>query len=193
MRLAVFLFFPSFAFAQQTASTSAPCSPIAPANTGSITINCPGISKEQGQKMLAILNKILANQLDPNLVMAKLDEIERDIKALKRGIYSSYDFNGVKRDERPGVTAVTAGEEVDAFQKMMALQANRQWAELLKTAEDQVKKTPDWLTPYLFSGIANANLGKKSAAIKRLGFVRDEAAGNPDYEDADRILRLLQK
>lgn len=54
------------------------------ANTGSsvsnVTIHC-GIGQEQGQKMLAVLNKILANQLDFAVVMGKLDEIEAAQKA----------------------------------------------------------------------------------------------------------------
>lgn len=83
MRLAVFLFFSSIAFAQQSASTSAPCSPIAPNNKGSITINCPGMSKEQGRKMIAILNKILANQLDPDAVMKLLESTSKNVEEIR--------------------------------------------------------------------------------------------------------------
>lgn len=83
MRLVVFLFFSSLALAQQSATTSAPCSPITPYNTGSITINCPGMSQERSRKMLAILNRILANQLDPDLVMVKLDEIQQGVSAIE--------------------------------------------------------------------------------------------------------------
>jgi Skp family chaperone for outer membrane proteins len=83
MKLAAMLFFSFLTFAQQSATTSAPCSPIAPENTGTITINCPGMSKEQGQKMLAILNKIQANQLDPDVVMTKLDEIRSGVSSIK--------------------------------------------------------------------------------------------------------------
>jgi hypothetical protein len=65
------------------ASTKGLCSV---ANTGSdnkIQITC-GIGKNQGQKMLAILNKILANQLDPDAVMGKLDEIKEDVEQLRK-------------------------------------------------------------------------------------------------------------
>jgi hypothetical protein len=58
------------------ATTSGSCSP---ANTGSnntFTIKC-GIGQKQGQQMLDILNKILANKLDSEQVMAKLDEIQK--------------------------------------------------------------------------------------------------------------------
>lgn len=57
-----------------TASTSGSCSPANTGNGNTFTIKC-GIGQEQGQKMLAILNKILANQLNPDTVMAKLDDI----------------------------------------------------------------------------------------------------------------------
>jgi hypothetical protein len=83
MRLMVLLFFSSFAFAQQSSTTTAPCSPIAPDNTGTITINCPGMSKEQGEKMAAILNKIQAKQLDLDSIMTALAEINDKTPKLK--------------------------------------------------------------------------------------------------------------
>jgi hypothetical protein len=73
VRLVMVLLLSSVGLAQQSNTTSAPCSPIAPNNSGSITISCPGMSKEQGQKMIDILNKILANRVDTNAVMEKLD------------------------------------------------------------------------------------------------------------------------
>jgi Skp family chaperone for outer membrane proteins len=82
MRYLILLFFSSFAVAQ-SATTSGPCSPIAAQNTGSITINCPGISGEEGRKMLAILNRIIANQINPDLVMVKLDEIQHGVSSIE--------------------------------------------------------------------------------------------------------------
>lgn len=164
------------------------------ANSGSqntFTINC-GVGKEQGQKILAILNKILSKQLDPDAVMAKLDEIGIDVGKIRSGVYSGYDFNGTRRDQRPGVFSATAGEETGTFQQMLKLQSDRKWRELLALAERQIKRTPDWLTPYLFSGVAEANLGNTSAAIARLKYVQEQAAGNPDYKDAERLLEILQ-
>ena len=65
------------------AETTGPCSPAVSGNNNQFTMNCKGIDKEQGQKMLAILNKILANQLDPAAVTAKLDEILKVINPAK--------------------------------------------------------------------------------------------------------------
>jgi len=83
MKLLGLLLFSSVAVAQQSATTTAPCSPVAPDNVGSITINCPGISKEDGRKMIAILNRILSNQINPDLVMVKLDEIRHGVSSIE--------------------------------------------------------------------------------------------------------------
>lgn len=86
MRLLVLLLLSTAALAQQTSTTMAPCSPIAPDNNGSITINCPGISQEQGRKMLVILNRILANEIDPEVVMVKLDEIQHGVTSIEKDL-----------------------------------------------------------------------------------------------------------
>ncbi len=187
------LLLPLLASSQQTSTTTGPCSPVAPNNTGTITIQCGGLSPKLGNQLVAILNRIAKNQLDPDAVMAKLDEIGKDVKKLGRGIYSGYDFNGGKRDQRPGYSRVTVGEEAVVFETMARLQNEHDWSELLKIAEAQIKKTPDWLTPYLFSGVANAQLGRRSAAIERLEFVVDQSAGDPNYGDAARILSALRQ
>src|SRR6185295_15665900 len=57
------------------ATTRGACSP---ANTGSnnrFTFYCNGIGAAQGAQLLNLLNQVLAKQVDPALVMAKLDEI----------------------------------------------------------------------------------------------------------------------
>jgi hypothetical protein len=76
------------------ARTGGPCSV---ANTGSdnkIQISC-GIGKEQGQQMLAILNKILTDHLDTNAVMTKLDEIQSGVSSIK----SELDNNEKQKEE----------------------------------------------------------------------------------------------
>ena len=67
------------------ATTAAPwtrgsCSPVVTGQNDQFTIHCPGMTNEQGEKLLGIVNKILANELDPQLVLAKLDEIQRGLK-----------------------------------------------------------------------------------------------------------------
>lgn len=83
--LAVFLFVALPCFAQTTTSgtaeTSGPCSPAVSGSKNIFTIKC-GIDEKQGREMLKILNEILRNQIDPNAVMTKLDEIQKGIRQL---------------------------------------------------------------------------------------------------------------
>jgi hypothetical protein len=51
-------------------------------NSNTFTITC-GIGKQQGDALLKIMNKILANQLDPDAVMAKLDEIQKGVEKIR--------------------------------------------------------------------------------------------------------------
>lgn len=59
------------------AETKGTCSPAVSGNNNQVSIRCQGISEEQAKRMTSILNKVLANQIDPDLVMGKLDEIEK--------------------------------------------------------------------------------------------------------------------
>ena len=65
------------------AITRGSCSPANTGNNNTFTIAC-GIGKEQGDALLQIINKILANQLDPNTVMTKLDEISSGVRDIQR-------------------------------------------------------------------------------------------------------------
>jgi len=115
--------------------------------------------------MLAILNKILANQLDPDAVMAKLDEI---LKAVNPNIPAkTYFCNGQWRVAGPGAHAgfeINMGGDDSAFQTMLRLNNSRQYADLLKACIAQVSSAPEWLTPRLFCGLAYLGTGDKARA-----------------------------
>ena len=186
----LFCFWVANAQPKPSIETTGPCSPIATGNNNTFNITC-GIGKQQGDALLKIMNKILASQLDLDAVMKKLDEIGKDVKGIRQGVYEGYDFNGTKRQQVPGRSVAVGGEEIGVFQQMMSLNGAKDWSGLLDLADAQILKTPNWLTPYLFSGIANLNLGNRDAGIARLEFVRAQSAGHPDYADADRILKQL--
>jgi hypothetical protein len=146
------------------AETAGACSPAVTGNKNTFTINC-GIDKKQGQKMLEILNKILANQLDPDAVMAKLDEI---LKAVNPNIPAkTYFCNGQWRTAGPGPHAgfeVIMGGDDSAFQEMARLNNSRQYTELVRVCLAQIHSAPEWLTPRLFCGLAYLGTGDKLKA-----------------------------
>ena len=59
--------------------------------------------------------------------------------------------------------------------------------------EEQIQKTPEWLTPYLCAGVANANLDRFDEAIHRLEYVEKMAACNPEYSAATRVLNQVRR
>jgi hypothetical protein len=78
---------PCFCLSQSStgaASTKGNCSPAVSGNANQFKITCTGVNKEQGEKMLRLLNEILAKQLDPNAVMSKLSEISSGIQDIQR-------------------------------------------------------------------------------------------------------------
>jgi hypothetical protein len=80
----LFLLLAASCCAQTTgnADTKGPCSPAVSGSGNRFTISCQGISKEQGDKMLQILNTILANQANSESITAKLDEILKAVQSL---------------------------------------------------------------------------------------------------------------
>ena len=71
------LFFSSIVLAQQSPTTSGACSPIAPGNSGTITINCQGIPRKLGTKIVTLLNK---NQDSAKDALAKMDRCVHSIE-----------------------------------------------------------------------------------------------------------------
>jgi hypothetical protein len=104
-----------------------------------------------------------------------------------------YEFNGVKHTQEGNKFTAIAGEEMGVFQKLVELQKQQDWPTLRDVCEERIKKSPEWLTPYLFAGVAYAHLGDREQAVKRLEYVDKQAAGNSEYSDAGRLLEVLRK
>lgn len=130
---------------------------------------------------------------DLQSVRSQAAELAIRAQNAERGISDTYDFNGGHRQNMGGGRVVLAvGPEAGVFQKIFRLQSDKDWNELKEVCDDQIKATPTWLTPYLFSGIANANLGNLAVAKERLQFVVAKAGSDPNYSDAARILAQIE-
>ena len=129
---------------------------------------------------------------DLRSVREQATELAMRAQNSERGVSDFYEFNGAHRQTSGGSTKVTVGREMDVFQKIVKLQSDKDWNELKVLCEDQIAKTPTWLTPYLFSGIANANLGTVAEAKERLEFVVTKAGNDSSYSDASRILAQIK-
>lgn len=67
------------------AETTGPCSPAVTGGNNQFTIKCEGgISKQQGDALLKILNKILEDRIDPDAVMDKLSDIQKGVKEIRK-------------------------------------------------------------------------------------------------------------
>jgi hypothetical protein len=184
------------------ATTAAPwtrgsCSPAVTGQNDQFTIHCPGMANEQGEKLLGIVNKILANELDPQLVLAKLDEIQRGLKPNLP--VKTYFCDGMWQSIGPKADTVldskTGGNDFD-FLNMISLFKSNQYPKLLKTCLASIDSEPSWLTSRLFCGLAYAHLNDK---VKAQAMLREfESKAGPSYDalpchDMSVILRALLK
>jgi hypothetical protein len=144
----------------------------------------------QNQKLLGDIQKYQADLLARD---ERIRELESAARAAKRGVVDRYDFNGAKRVQSGGTSSVTVGAEVGVFQQLVELEKAKNYAEIIRVAEAQITRTPEWLTPYFFLGVALANTGKRTEAIKRLEFVVNQAAGDPQYRRAADLLATLRR
>jgi hypothetical protein len=122
------------------ATSSGPCSPANTGNKNTFTIKC-GIDQKQGQEMLSIMNKILANQLDTNAVMTKLDEI---LKAVNPNLPAKvYLCDGSSRTLGPTAdSALTSNYSIapdPSFQEMISLHNSGNYKELLNVCLAQMQ------------------------------------------------------
>ncbi len=156
MKVFALAFLPLLALAQQSSTTSGPCSPVAPNNSGAITINCSGLSAKQGDQMLKILNKILTDRLDTDAVLKKLDEI---LHAVNPNLPAkTYFCNGQWKTVGPSAVAalsIETGGDDTAFQAMIRLNNAHEYSELLGLCQAQI------LSPKLFCAVAHLMTGKK--------------------------------
>lgn len=145
------------------------------------------------QQNTELVGKIENYQKDLNEKDRTIKELEEKAKKAERGITLTYDFNGAQRKTtRPGHISLSHGPEVEIFKKMQELETQRNYTELVTLCEEQIEKTPEWLTPYLYIGIAFANLGNRDKAIEMFEYVKQNSFGDSAYSQTNDFLERLK-
>jgi hypothetical protein len=177
-------------------SKDSTCSNIV-ALAGNVDIKCSSLTPAQ-RKIIegipAILSKILANQLNTEAVMAKLDEI---LKAINPNIPSkTYFCDGIWRTSGPSANAAVAisiGGDDHAFQTIIRLQNAGKHKELLEFCLAQIQSTPEWLTPKLFSALAYLALGDSEKAKAMLAEFESKAGDAYDTDGCKQASEYLHE
>jgi len=124
----------------------------------------------------------------------KLEKLEYSTKRLKAGVSTTYEFNGARRETtKPGNISLHLGPEVEVFRKMKEFESQGRYTELIALCKEQIEKTPEWLTPYFYLGLAFANLGNKESAIEMFEYVKENAFGDTAYSEVNYFLERLRK
>lgn len=138
-------------------------------------------------------NRAAAQQRELATAAQTIRDLEIKAEKAARGMVETFDFNGARRvSSRPGHINLAEGPEVEVYKRMVELQNAKKWAELRQAADAQTRTTPDWLTPYLFLGVAYANLGNKNEALRAFQHVVAKAHGDPAYAEAGQLIQRLQ-
>jgi hypothetical protein len=190
LRIGTFLFAGILALAQtlptiKQDATNASCSNIVALAGSKVNLNCSNLTPGQRKALdgiPAILNKILSDQLDPEAVMKKLDEI---LHAVNPNLQVRAFFcNGTWRDMGPSANAglsINMGGDDSVFRQMVDLNNTGKYADLLSLCMVQKQSTPDWLTPKLFCGMAYSALGDPAKAKADLAAF--DARTGPAYSE----------
>ncbi len=145
-----------------------------------------------------------------NQLLAKLDEYQNDLaakeheieelkekaKKAERGVTEYYLPSGTIRRTDGGNIHVD-NTLVNVFNQMKELKEHKEYTDLRNVCQDQIRKNPNWPTPYLFLGVALGNLGDVEEAINE--FERFLEIAPPEsgygYEDfrtqAQRLIERL--
>ncbi|MCK5850689.1 MAG: hypothetical protein KAH23_07205, partial [Kiritimatiellae bacterium] len=77
------------------------------------------------------------------------------------------------------------------FKQLLNLRKKKNFKSLAYTSNLQIKRNPDWLTPYFFLGIANIEMGQTNKAIENLRHVCDNTPFDPSYRQAHDLLKHI--
>jgi hypothetical protein len=165
------------------ATTKADCSPAVTGSNNNFKFSC-GVGKEQGEQIIALLNKMLAKD-DTSVVIDKLNELLRRTNPNLR--VKTYRCNGEWISTGPGASAMSetysggVADVVPLYQEMGKLNNAGQYSELLKKSLAEIESKPEWLTPRLFASLAYLAINDRQSAKTMLAYY-DSMTG-PAYNE----------
>ena len=77
--------------------------------------------------------------------------------------------------------------------KMIELNENSKSQQLLDLADENIKKYPDWQTPYAFKGFALVKMGKESEGMKLIFDVAEKTKDDPSFSQIHDIAKRLRE
>ncbi|MBE9566009.1 MAG: hypothetical protein IMF16_04595, partial [Proteobacteria bacterium] len=93
-----------------------------------------------------------------------------------------------------GSTIAIGDGRTMAWGTIESLHDAKNWEELARVCEEEIESTADWLTPYLFAGVAYVNLDNPRNARRRLEQFSKRASANPDYADwHSQCIQILEQ
>lgn len=92
-----------------------------------------------------------------------------------------------------GVLDSKTGGNDSEFLNMISLLEKKNYPELLKKCQANIKSTPDWLTPRLFCGLAYAGLNRNAEAESMLAEYQKKAGPDYDVPDCHNMLVILRR
>jgi hypothetical protein len=162
-----------------SAKTSGDCSPSVTGSNNNFKFSC-GVGKEQGEQIVALLNRLLATN-DTSQVIVKLNEILK--RTNPNATVTTYDCQGNMRSDTQstGQFMMNRGSPGEYLEPMLTLYNTGQFSKLLTECLAQIQLKPEWLTPRLFCGWAYGAMGDRVNAKKMLD--EYDASFGPAYND----------
>jgi len=137
-------------------------------------------------------------QFRANELQDKLEEQkEEEISAITDK--ESYDedqspLQQISESPEPEPESAPADEyesEMSVIDRLQSLLATRDYAGLEQAASEQIEKNREWMTPYVYLGVASRHLGKRQKALQNFVYVVENGADDPAYDQAERALKLM--
>lgn len=180
---------------------------------GQMSVSEGQISVSKSQEKLLIENEFLKQKSDScftsnqNMIIElkkyqimiqqknlEIDKLKNDLKFAEEGKTISYDYSGNRRESN-GHGSINIEEntpEKEAFKKLSELYNSHQYQEIINYCSKLIKLNSHWYTPFVFRGVAYANLKNKSKAIEDLTFAVKHTPSDPDYQEARELLQKVK-